>query len=275
MRVRELPLWSLGVLAALLVTAVVGPFIAPHDPLAVNLPVRLTPPVFQGGSWTYPLGTDDAGRDILTRLIFGARVSLTVAGMSLLLGGAVGTSIGLLSGYAGGRLDALLMRITDLGISYPVILLVLVLAAAFGPQLSTLVVAIAFSVWARFARVVRDEVLVVREQNYVALAQLAGVPPHRIVLRHLLPNVANTIMVLLSLQLGQVIIIEASLSFLGAGVPPPEPAWGSMIALGRQYIVSAWWLPMMPGLAITVTILALNLFGDWLRDRLDPRLRQL
>jgi peptide/nickel transport system permease protein len=156
-----------------------------------------------------------------------------------------------------------------------VILLALVLAAAFGPQTGNLIVALAFTVWSRFAHVIRDEVLVVRELQYVALAQIAGAPAHRIVARHVLPNVANTIMVLLSLQLGQIILIESSLSFLGAGVPPPEPAWGSMIALGREYIFDAWWIPTMPGLAMTATVLTVNLFGDWLRDRLDPRLRPL
>lgn len=269
------PLGSLTAIVVLLAAAIFAPVIAPHDPLEVNLATRFLPPVFQGGSWTYALGTDDAGRDILSRLIFGARVSLVVAGISLLLGGALGTSIGLISGYAGGRLDAVLMRISDLGISYPIILLVLVLAAAFGPQTGNLILVIAFTVWARIARVVRDQVLVVREQLYVALAQLAGTPPHRIVLRHILPNVASTVMVLLSLQVGQIIIIEASLSFLGAGVPPPAPAWGAMIALGRDYLLSAWWVPTMPGFAITATVLALNLFGDWLRDRLDPQLSPL
>lgn len=272
---RDLPLASIAVLSILVGMALLAPVVAPHDPLDTNLPLRLRPPVFQGGSWAFPLGTDDAGRDMLSRVMFGARLSLAVAGASLLLGGVVGTTIGLVSGYAGGRADAVLMRITDLTISYPVILLALLLAAIFGPNVSNLVLAIAFVVWARFARVVRGEVLVLRELPYIALAQLAGAPPHRIVLRHVLPNVANTVMVLTSLQIGQVILVEASLSFLGAGVPPPEPAWGSMIALGRDFLLTAWWVPVMPGIAITATVLTLNLFGDWLRDRLDPRLQQL
>jgi peptide/nickel transport system permease protein len=271
----RLPLGSLSVLVVLVTAAIFAPVVAPHDPLDVKLTARLLPPVFQGGTWDFPLGTDYAGRDMLSRIVFGARISLGIASASLLIGAAIGTCIGLIAGYSRGRVDAILMRITDLGISYPVILLALVLATAFGPQISNLILALAFTVWSRFAHVIRDEVLVVRELQYVALAQLAGAPPHRIVVRHVLPNVANTIMVLLSLQLGHVIVVEASLSFLGAGVPPPEPAWGSMIALGREYVFEAWWIPTMPGLAMTATVLALNLFGDWLRDRLDPRLRPL
>jgi peptide/nickel transport system permease protein len=272
---RRLPLGSASVLVILVSAAALAPIVAPHDPLEVGLTERLLPPVFQGGTWDHPLGTDWVGRDLLSRIIFGARTSLGVASASLLIGGVVGTCIGLVAGYARGRVDAVLMRITDLGISFPVILLALVLAAAFGPQTGNLIVALAFTVWSRFAHVIRDEVLVVRELQYVALAQIAGAPAHRIVARHVLPNVANTIMVLLSLQLGQIILIESSLSFLGAGVPPPEPAWGSMIALGREYIFDAWWIPTMPGLAMTATVLTVNLFGDWLRDRLDPRLRPL
>ena len=272
---RDLPLGSIAVLTILLTMAVIGPAIVAYDPLETDLPSRLLPPVFQGGSWAHPLGTDDAGRDILTRIVFGARLSLTVAITSLVLGGGVGTLVGLVAGYSGGRVDAVLMRIADLTISYPVILLALLLAAAFGPQTANLIFAIAFILWARFARVVRGEVLVIRELAYVALAQIAGTPPHRIVLRHIVPNVANTVMVLISLQLGQVIVVEASLSFLGAGVPPPQPAWGSMISFGRDYVLTAWWVPTMPGIAITATVLAFNLFGDWLRDRLDPRLQAL
>jgi peptide/nickel transport system permease protein len=272
---RELPFGSSAILILLLTITLVGPFITPYDPLKVDLASRLLPPAFLGGSLAHPLGTDDAGRDMLTRIIYGARISLLVATVSLLLGGGVGTILGLVSGYRGGLVDAVLMRIADLTISYPIILLALLLSAVFGPQTWSLIAAIAFIFWARYARIIRGEVLVIRELPYIALAQVAGTPPHRIVLRHILPNVANTVMVLSSLQLGQVIVIEASLSFLGAGVPPPQPAWGSMIAQGLEFVNNAWWVPTMPGLAITVTVLGFNLFGDWLRDRLDPRLQAL
>jgi peptide/nickel transport system permease protein len=164
------------------------------------------------------------------------------------------------------------MRITDLTLSYPVVLLALLLAVALGPQTTNVIIAITFILWARFARVVRGEALLIREQPYIDAAEVIGAPGPWIVVRHVLPNLLNTIMVLASLQLGWVILIEASLSFLGAGVPPPEPAWGSMTALGRDFVVTAWWVPTMPGVAIMLTVLSLNLLGDWLRDRLDPRL---
>jgi peptide/nickel transport system permease protein len=260
-------------LLVLIVAALMAPVVAPHDPDDVTLAARFLPPVFQGGTWTYPLGTDFSGRDMVSRLMFGARTSLSIAAVSLLLGAAIGTCVGLCAGYARGRVDAVLMRVVDLGISYPVLLLALVLAAAFGPRLVNVVVVMAFTVWARFARVVRDQARVVRQQAYVAIAELAGAPPRRIVLRHVLPNLAGTILVLVSVQFGQLIIVESSLSFLGAGVPPPEPALGSMIADGREYLASAWWISFMPGLAVTAAVLAMNLLADWLRDRLDPHLR--
>jgi peptide/nickel transport system permease protein len=270
----NLPWGSLLILSTLFGSAVFANVIAPFDPLQTNLPMRLTPPAFQTGNWTYVLGTDDAGRDILSRIIFGARTSLLLAGASLIVGASIGTCIGLVAGYAGGLRDVVLMRITDLTLSYPVILLALLLSVALGPRTANVIVAISFILWARFARVVRGEALLVKEQPYVDAARTVGASPSRIVVRHVLPNLANTIMVLASLQLGWVILVEASLSFLGAGVPPPEPAWGSMTALGRDYVVTAWWVPTMPGIAIMLTVLALNLLGDWLRDRLDPRLRR-
>lgn len=272
----SLPHWPWGsifILSVFLSFALFAEVVAPYDPLATNLAKRLTPPVFQTGDWTAILGTDDLGRDILSRIVFGARVSLLVAGASLLVGAAIGTVVGLVAGYSGGIRDAILMRITDLVLSYPVILLALLLAVAVGPRTSNVVIAIAFILWARFAIVVRGETLLIRQQLYIDAARAVGATPLRIVTRHIFPNLANTITVLASLMLGWVILIEASLSFLGAGVPPPEPAWGSMTALGRDYVVEAWWVPTMPGFAIMLAVLALNLFGDWLRDRLDPRLR--
>jgi len=208
-------------------------------------------------------------------MIYGGRVSLMIGLLGLLVGGGIGATLGLIAGYAGGRVDAFLMRVTDTALSFPIILFAILLVVILGGSILTVVIAVALVLWARFARVVRGETLSLRERDFVALARLAGSSPRRIIVVHLLPNVFNTLMVLLSLQVGWVIIVEASLSFLGAGVPPPTPTWGSMIAEGRDYIASAWWISFFPGLAILVTVLAFNLLGDWLRDALDPTLRQL
>jgi peptide/nickel transport system permease protein len=215
------------------------------------------------------------GRDLLTRLMYGARVSLLVGFLGLLTGGGIGAALGLIAGHAGGRIDAVLMRITDTTLSFPIILFAILLVVILGGSLLTVVFAVALVLWARFARVIRGEVLSIRERDFVAQARIAGSSSIRIMRVHLFPNVLNSLVVLLSLQVGWVIIVEASLSFLGAGAPPPTPTWGSMIAEGRDYIASAWWVSFFPGLAILVTVLAFNLFGDWLRDALDPTMRQL
>jgi peptide/nickel transport system permease protein len=274
-RIAFTPILSLSILTLLVVFAVFANQIAPFDPLTIHLSVRLEPPLLFGGTWQRPLGTDDLGRDILSRIIFGARTSVYIAATSLTLGAVFGTGVGIISGYVGGHLDSFLMRVADLAISYPVMLLALLLAVIVGPKTSNVILIVAFILWARFARIVRGDVLVVREQAYVALARIAGASSFRIMFRHILPNVMSTILVLASLNTGYVIVIEASLSFLGAGVPPPEPAWGSMTALGMNYFLTAWWVSSMPALAILLTVLAMNLFGDWVRDRLDPRLTTL
>ncbi|HET7341372.1 MAG TPA: ABC transporter permease, partial [Methylomirabilota bacterium] len=234
------------------------------------------PPAWQdGGSRAHPLGTDALGRDMLSRLVYGARVSLTAAACALLAGGGVGLAVGIVAGYAGGRVDAALMRVVDATLSFPTILIALLLAVSLGQGLRTIVLAIALIIWARFARVVRGEVLAVKARDFVALARVHGCSGGRIMAVHILPNVTNTFMVLLTLHIGFVIIVEASLSFLGAGIPPPTPSWGQMVADGRSYIASAWWISVVPGAAIMLVVLAFNLFGDWLRDWLDPRLRQM
>jgi peptide/nickel transport system permease protein len=229
----------------------------------------------EGGSWTYVLGTDRLGRDMLSRIIWGSRVSLTAGVLTVLLASAFGAAVGLVAGYHGGRVDATLMRITDATMSFPVILLALILAVTVGPSFTNVVVAIAVILWARYARVIRGQVLTLMQLDFIAQARIAGAGPWRIILRHLFPNTLNTLVVLVTLQIGYVIILEASLSFLGAGIPPPTPAWGSMIAEGREFVTSAWWVSTLPGLAILLVVLAFNLLGDWLRDTLDPKLRQL
>jgi peptide/nickel transport system permease protein len=271
----ELPLGSVTVLVTLVVIAVFAGLIAPGDPLQGTLSERLKPPVFAGGTWQHILGTDANGRDILTRIIYGTRIDLPIAVISLASGAALGTIIGLVSGYLGGNTDRILMRFCDLASTYPIFLLAVLLAVVVGPSATNVIITMVFSLWGRFARMVRGDVLSVRERDFVALAMVAGCSHLRIMSLHILPNIINSVVVLASLQMGWVIVVAASLSFLGAGVPPPAPSWGSMISEGRDYVLRAWWLSTMPGVAIMLTVLSLNLLGDWLRDRLDPKLRQL
>lgn len=272
---RTLPWGSMTIIAGLLLMAVIAPFL-PHSPVEQSLPNKLRPPFWQdGGNWQNVLGTDLFGRDVLTRLCYGAQVSLLVLATSLPIGAIVGLVIGVLAGYVGGRIDTILMRLVDAALAFPAILLALLLAVTMGQGLQTLMIAIGLLLWARFARVIRGEVLSVRTRDFIALAQVRGCSHLRIMCNYILPNVMNTFMVLLTLHVGVVILAEASLSFLGAGIPPPTPSWGQMVAEGRGKITSAWWLSLLPGLAITLVVTAFNLFGDWLRDRLDPKLQQL
>jgi peptide/nickel transport system permease protein len=272
----RLPWTAFVIIAVMVVVAVFAPLIAPHSPTEQSLPDKLKPPAWQeGGSATHLLGTDLLGRDLFSRLVYGARVSLTVAAFALLSGGLIGLAVGIIAGYLGGRVDSILMRVVDATLTFPTILIALLLAVSLGAGLRTIVIAITVIIWARFARVVRGEVLGVRARDFVSLARVHGCSSPRIMLVHIVPNVMNTFMVLLTLHIGFVIIVEASLSFLGAGIPPPTPSWGQMVADGRSHIASAWWLAVMPGAAIMLVVLAFNLFGDWLRDWLDPRLRQV
>lgn len=273
---RRLPWTSLIIIGTMVFMALFAPVLTPHSPIDQSLADKLKPPFWQeGGSTTYLLGTDIFGRDLLTRLLHGARVSLIVSALALGVGGGVGLLIGIVSGYIGGRLDSFLMRLVDAAFAFPAILFALLLAVTMGQGLKTLVIAISLLLWAGFARIVRGEVLALKQRDFVSLAKVHGCSPSRIMLTHILPNVFNTFMVLVTLNIGVVIVAEASLSFLGAGIPPPTPSWGLMVAEGRGKITSAWWLSLIPGIAITLVVLAFNLFGDWLRDRLDPKLRQL
>jgi peptide/nickel transport system permease protein len=275
-RGRRLPVVSLAIIGVFVLLAVFAGTLSPADPEAQSLRTRFTPPVWdQRGSWTHVLGTDRLGRDMLARIIWGARVSLTAGVLTVLLASAFGAAVGLVAGYHRGRVDAVLMRATDATMSFPVILLALILAVTVGPSFANVVIAIAVILWARYARVIRGQVLTLMELDFITQARIAGASAWRIITRHLLPNTLNTLMVLITLQIGYVIIVEASLSFLGAGIPPPTPAWGSMIAEGRDFVTSAWWVSFFPGLAILLVVLAFNLLGDWLRDTLDPKLRQL
>jgi ABC-type dipeptide/oligopeptide/nickel transport system permease subunit len=272
----RLPVVSLCIVAVFVLVALLAPLLAPADPYDQSLRLRFRPPVWEErGSWSYPLGTDRLGRDLLSRIIYGARVSLAAGVVTVLISSVFGAAVGLVAGYYGGRTDAALMRVTDATLSFPVILLALILAVTVGPSFTNVVIAIAVILWARYARVIRGQVLTLMTLDFIAQARIAGADAWRIITRHLLPNTLNTLVVLITLQVGYVIIVEASLSFLGAGIPPPTPAWGSMIAEGRDFVTSAWWVSFFPGLAILLVVLAFNLLGDWLRDTLDPRLRQL
>jgi peptide/nickel transport system permease protein len=286
--VRRYPILPVAILLfVLVIPGIFADFIAPHSPTVGSLSNRLRPPVgisgeevngvvlSQPGTLQYPLGTDKQGRDILSRIIHGARVSLTVALISIAIAGVIGTTLGLVAGYLRGKVDHLVMRTVDVFLSIPGILLALVLAVALGPSFRTVIIVVVAIFWSRYARLVRGETLSLKSQDFVARAKVAGASNLRIITRHIFPNVVNTIIVLATLEVGQVILLEASLSFLGAGLPKPTPAWGLMVADGRELIVTSWWVAFFPGLAILLAVLSMNLFGDWLRDRLDPKLRNV
>jgi len=273
---RHLPWIPLIIIGGMVFAAVFAPILAPYSPTKQTLRDKLLPPAWQeGGTTEHLLGTDVLGRDILSRLIHGARVSLIVASTALLSGGLIGGVLGVISGYVGGKVDTLIMRAVDATLAFPTILFALLLAVTMGQGLLTVVLAVTLILWARFARVTRGEVLSLKTNDFIALARIHGCSSFRIMAIHIMPNAFNTFMVMLTLHVGLVILTEASLSFLGAGIPPPTPSWGQMVADGRAKVASAWWISIIPGVAITMVVIAFNLFGDWLRDRLDPKLRQL
>ncbi|MBL8377466.1 MAG: ABC transporter permease [Burkholderiales bacterium] len=271
---QRLPWLALAILALFAGVALAAPWLAPHDPEIGRLAMRFKPPAWvEGGTTRHLLGTDHQGRDVLSRLIFGARISLAVGVAAVLVAGVFGTLLGMLAGYFRGWVDQVISRIIDAWLALPSLVFAIFLAALTTPSAGNIVLILSVVYWTRYARVVRGEVLSLGTRDFVLLARVAGVTPLRILWRHILPNIMNTTVVLATLMLGVVIVTEASLSFLGVGVPPPQPAWGLMLADGKKGLMTGyWWLTVFPGLAIMLVVLAASLAGDWLRDRLDPRL---
>jgi len=255
----------------IILLALLAPWISPHDPLAQVLPDRLKPPAWlPGGSLTYPLGTDANGRDLLSRILWGARTSLEIGLLSVLVGAAIGVTSGLLSGYRGGWLDTIVGRLADIQQAIPLLILALAVIAVVGSSILNLVVVLGIGSWLYYHRIVRGEVLAVRERPYIDAARAVGAGDWRILVHHILPNVAGSIVVIVTLELPQVILFTAGLTFLGLGVPPPTPEWGRLIFDGRDYLQSAWWLTVEPAVFLVLFVLGVNLLGDALRDRLDP-----
>ena len=272
---KELPWAAIIILAWFLFVAVFANALTPYTPEQMTMSNRLHSPGFRAGANYYLLGTDNLGRDLFTRILFGARISLIVAAFALLAGGGIGLTVGIVSGYIGGKLDAILMRFTDCFLALPPLLIALVFVMSLGPGLTTVIIALAIITWARFARNIRAEVLTLKERDFVMQARVAGCSSIRIMVVHIFPNVLNTFMILASINVSHNILTEATLSFLGAGIPPPSPTWGNMVSDGTRYIASAWWIGVFPGLALTLVVFSLNQFTDWLRDKLDPKLRQM
>lgn len=266
----------LGLFCALLVIlAVCAPLIAPYNPTEGILIDRLLPPMWsEEGRSAYLFGTDRLGRDVLSRLLYGARVSLTVCALAIFVAGFVGSSLGIIAGFYGGWIDTLIMRLVDLALSFPIILLALLFGVVYGPSFTNVIIIITLVLWSQYARMARGETLRTKTSEFVDLARTAGASNFYLMRVHIVPNIAASLIVLATLQVGTVIILEASLSFLGVGIPPPLPSWGSMIAEGRSYMISATWLSMIPGVAILITVLAVNVLGDTFAELLNPKLRR-
>jgi peptide/nickel transport system permease protein len=277
LRLKDFPLIPVLILGLIALVAIFANFLAPHNPEIGSLTARFKPPFWQtGGSTKYLLGTDQLGRDVLSRLIFGARVSMIVGFTAVIFAGTVGTTLGIISGYLGGWVDQVIMRVTDTWLALPGLMFAIFLAAIVGPSMWNIVIILSLVYWTRYARVIRGEVLSLKEREFVRLAIVAGCSKWTIMYRHILPNVINSAIVIGTLMLGVVIITEASLSFLGVGVPPPQAAWGLMLSDGKQSLmVGRWWLSVLPGCCIMLMVLSANILGDWLRVKLDPQLRQL
>lgn len=286
---REWPLLPGVVMGVLVIAAIFAPLIAPTDSRTQSLADKNHEPVWFGNpepterdikrgrdkSGLYRLGADAFGRDILTRVVFGARVSLEMVAIAMMSGVVIGTALGLAAGYWGGWMDELISRMVDFWLALPFIMVAMVVAIVWGQSFTIILILLALLAWSPFVRNVRAEVLTLKQRDYVNMARVYGASDWRILTRHLLPGVTNTVVVIATLRVGSLILAEASLSFLGIGIPPPTPAWGLMVAEGRQWLTTAWWISFFPGLAIFLVVMSLNFFGDWLRDKLDPRLRQI
>jgi len=268
--------FGLIMVLAVIFSAIFAPLISPHDPILQDVEKRLLPPIWQeGASPAYLLGTDHLGRDIVSRLIYGARISIVVSVSAVALSAFLGTFIGLISGFYGGKVDNIFMRIADVQLAFPFILLAIAIIAVLGPNLQNIIIVMGITGWVIYARVVRAEVLSLREKEYILAVKALGGSDRRIIFKHLFPNVIPPVIVIVTLEMARMIIMEAALSFLGLGIQPPTPTWGGMLADGRVYISTSWWLATFPGLVIMLVVLGINLLGNWLRDILDPRLTQL
>jgi peptide/nickel transport system permease protein len=285
---RGFALWVPAIImAVMIIFAIFSPWIAPHDPTVGDIKIRYLTPGFSSErlnsagkivtvpSNDYVLGTDQLGRDILSRLIYGARISLSVSLIAILITAGIGTILGIAAGYGGGRTDAIIMRIVDVALSFPGLLLAMLLAVAIGPGFWTVVFALSLLGWAGYARMIRGEALRISQSDFVAQARVVGASPWRIMTRHIFPNIINSLIVLMTLQVGMMILAEAALSYLGIGISVPTPSWGAMVSDGRANLDNAWWISAFPGACIGLVVLAGNFLGDWIRDKLDPRLRTL
>ncbi|HEX5531692.1 MAG TPA: ABC transporter permease [Methylomirabilota bacterium] len=271
---RRTALFGMLVVLGVMLAAVLAPVVSPFDPLEQDIGQRLREPGWQDArGQLHPLGTDHLGRDILARIVFGSRIALVVGLAAVAISGVLGMLIGLIAGYFGGRVDDFLMRLADIQLAFPFILLAIAVIGVLGPSLRNIIIVIGVSSWVVYARVVRGEVLSIREREYVQAAIALGSQHWRVLRHHVLPNTLTPWLVVATLDMARVIVIESALSFLGLGVQPPTPTWGGMLADGRVYLSTAWWLATFPGLAILITVLGINLFGDGLRDTLDPRLK--
>lgn len=270
-------LFGFVLVVVFVLAALLAPYLGLPVPTRSNLIARMAPPTWTGlfSPGAHPFGTDELGRDILSRIVYGSRVTLTIAMAAVVLGGIVGTLLGIVAGYYRGMVDRVLMRIVDIQLALPLMLLALLVIAALGPSTTNLVVVLALTSWLRYARIIRGQVLALREREFILSAHAIGAGTWRIMIKHLLPNVLTPALVVATLELARIIIMDAALSFLGLGVQPPNPSWGRMLADGRVYISTAWWIVTFPGLAILLTVLSVNLLGDWLRDYFDPKLRTM
>lgn len=265
------------IMSIFLFIALAGPaLLSSHHYAEMNLSIWMLPPFWmEGGSWEYPLGTDELGRDTLSRIMYGARIAFIVAGVVVIVSASVGVLLGLMSGYFGGLIDTIIMRIVDIQWTFPAMLLAIAVMAILGTSLPNLLLVVAITQWVSYARTVRGVVLSLKEEDFVTASRSIGANSAHIIFRHILPNVMAPVLVLATFGVGRIVLMEASLSFLGLGVPPPTPSWGSMISLGRQHLFTAWWLVTLPGAALTLLVLGVNQLGDGLRDLLDPRLRDV